>query len=199
MLHFESFEPNAVFSALKTHGAVAVPMLTTSTRERLLNEAQLFSYSDRSGKVGKAQVTQQFGAFTSFAPESDFLTLSRYLQQTCLELGLVGARFEPRLIFNEHVVQKYPAGSIGITPHIDSIRCRNMVVVCVLDGDGDFAICDDRGGKNTQVIPAPPGHVIFMAAIGFCGRTEQQFHFLHNIVGGRTTFGMRQILPREMR
>lgn len=198
MLDPEKFPSHEVVSKLQRRGAVAVPMLSDESRSRLLAETERFAFKDRSGVVGAARVKQEFGAFSNFPSGSSFLALSACARLLCRNLmERAGARFDPHLSFNEHVLQKYPPHSAGITPHIDSIRCRNLVIVFVLDGDGDFAICDDRSGRNPQVIYAPPGYAIFMAAAGLCGRTEQQFHYLNNIVKGRTSFGIRQVLPKH--
>lgn len=181
---------------LRTKGATSFPLLSEETRVRLLKEARSYDYHDRTGIVGKARVEQELAAFQDFPSHSAFHALREdFLAVVCGGLAEAGLTFEPALEFNELVLQKYACNSRGIGPHIDSKRCRNLVAVFLLDGDGDFAICNDRDKTNAEVIMARPGHVILMTAIGLCGRTEQQFHFLDNIREGRLTFGMRHLHP----
>ena len=196
MLNTLAFEPQKALAELKKIGATAFSILDAPMLDVLAKEAHQYHFADRSGVVGKENVRQEFAAFNSFPAESAFYAV-RYMftRKICEVLMASGASFDPWINFNEMVLQRYPAGSSGITTHIDSKRCKNLVVVFPLEGDGDFAICDDRAGRNATVIHAPPGHVILMAAIGFCSRTEQKFHFLSNIRKGRLTFAMRQLDP----
>ena len=97
----------------------------------------------------------------------------------------------PSLHLNDLVLQRYAAGSQGITPHRDHVRYQSLVVLLVLSGHGRYYICSDREGNGAHEIPAPAGHVILMRAPGFASRKDRPFHFLSDITSERYSFGIR--------
>ena len=74
------------------------------------------------------------------------------------------------LHFNDLIVQNYPPGCQGITPHRDHVRYRIVVAIFLLTGDGNFCTCDDRKGVGAKTIPAVPGDLLLMTAPGLVRR-----------------------------
>ena len=92
---------------------------------------------------------------------------------------------------NDLVLQRYPPGARGITPHRDHVRYVGLVVIVQLSGDGRFGLCEDRNGAGIRALAAGPGDGILMRAPGFTGATGRPFHFLDGITAERYSFGMR--------
>ena len=95
------------------------------------------------------------------------------------------------LALNDLVLQRYPPGARGITPHRDHVRYVGLVVLVQLSGDGRFGLCAERSGAGTRVLEAGPGDAILMRAPGFAGTGDRPFHFLDGIAVERYSLGMR--------
>ena len=95
------------------------------------------------------------------------------------------------LPLNDLVLQRYPPGARGITPHRDHVRYVGLVVIVQLSGDGRFGLCADRSGTGARVLDAGPGDGILMRAPGFGGAKHRPFHFLDGIAVERYSLGMR--------
>ncbi len=93
--------------------------------------------------------------------------------------------------FNDLIVQRYPKGSLGITPHRDHLRYTGLVILVTLVGNARFYICADRSGRDPVEIPAAPGGAILLAAPGFAGGKERPFHFLDSVTLPRVSLGIR--------
>ena len=96
------------------------------------------------------------------------------------------------LQLNRLVLQKYNAGSLGITPHHDAKRYVNLICVVVLAGHGRFFVCEDRTGRGAREVEAAPGMAIFMRGPGFHSSRDRPFHYVSEIRETRYTFGLRQ-------
>ncbi|NBD33624.1 MAG: hypothetical protein GVY17_11830 [Cyanobacteria bacterium] len=98
------------------------------------------------------------------------------------------------------VLQTYESGSLGITPHRDGKRYKNLVCVFVLEEEGKFYVCRDRAGNDPIEIDASVGNVLLMRASGFKGINNclaqdeeiRPFHFITNIPIQRYTLALRQ-------
>ena len=93
------------------------------------------------------------------------------------------------LPLNDLVLQRYPPGARGITPHRDHVRYVGLVVIVQLSGDGRFGLCADRAGGGARTLVAGPGDAILMRAPGFAGARERPFHFLDGITVERYSLG----------
>ena len=93
--------------------------------------------------------------------------------------------------FNDLIVQRYPAGCRGISPHRDHARYVVVVAILVLSGDGEFCVCQDRSGDVAVEIPARPGDLVLMRAPGLRGVGPRPFHLLRNVTRYRRTVGLR--------
>lgn len=94
-------------------------------------------------------------------------------------------------VLNDIVVQRYSPGSFGITPHRDHIRYRDIVVLLILCGDGDFYTCADRESSARRIIDIRPGDILLMRAPGFAGSDARPFHGLADVRSLRYSVGFR--------
>ena len=106
-------------------------------------------------------------------------------------LGAMGAPPLDDLALNDLVLQRYPPGARGITPHRDHVRYVGLVAIVQLSGDGRFGLCEDRSGGGARVLAAGPGDAILMRAPGYAGHKGRPFHFLDRITSERYSLGMR--------
>jgi hypothetical protein len=199
-------EPNlpAILNALTNIGATSVPLLKPECCEELLHTARNLPYQWEAEEVGKRDraVRQQLASCEDFSQATLFLQL-RDAFQNLLRQSLANLASDPfsyPIDFNAMVLQKYEPGSIGITPHRDGKRYKNLVCIFVLEGEGKFYVCRDRAGNDPIEIDAFPGYVLLMRAPGFRGikdslaTTEEirPFHFITDIQTQRYTFALRQ-------
>jgi len=190
------FDLPRVLTALETSGATSVPLLTDQAQQVLLEEAERYQYQREVEVVGSGDrvVRQEMASFAAFPADSSFLQL-RDLLQDRIEHELAACRpypFDVPLQLNSLVLQKYEAGSLGITPHRDGKRYVNLICVVVLAGQGRFWVCEDRAGNGAREVEASPGMAIFMRGPGFRGSQDRPFHYVSEIQETRYTFGLRQ-------
>jgi hypothetical protein len=70
---------------------------------------------------------------------------------------------------NHVSVQRYPAGALGITPHLDQKRHRYLVAVFTAEGRAPFTWCRDRSGTPEAVWQAGPGSLVLLRGPGLGG------------------------------
>jgi len=184
------------FDDLSTIGAASRKILAEPFRKALLEEARGYPYQPLPEVVGSGEhaVRQQVGLFRDFPEHSQFVFLKNCFQAWMDEQlkRFPEYPFEHAFRINSLELLKYEAGSIGITPHRDGFRFKNLICVFILGGRGRFFICSDRAGHDAREIDASPGQLILMKAPGFRGLQEQPFHFVTGIRDTRFVFGLRQ-------
>lgn len=194
----------AIFDALTNIGATSIPILTPESRQELLRTAQNLPYQYQTEEVGKGDrfVRQQVASCEDLSQATPFVRLRDAFQKRLTEslARLDVFPFSFPIDFNAMVVQKYEPGSIGITPHKDGKRYKNLVCIFILEGQGRFCVCRDRAGNHPIEIDASGGNVLLMRAPGFCGTDNRlakideirPFHFITDIPTQRYTFALRQ-------
>ena len=187
-----------LFDALSQGGAVAVNILDESFRQNLLTEAQGYAYESLPEVVGSGEniVRQQMGRFIDFPTDSSFLSLKDIFQVWLIDQinNIEGDPFEVPVDFNALELARYEAGSLGITPHKDGFKYKNLICIFMIAGKGRFFTCSDRAGNDAKEIDASPGNVIIMKAPGFLGKKERPFHYVTDIQETRYIFGLRQVV-----
>lgn len=141
-------------------------------------------------------VTQHFSYCRDY-PQEHYLWLIAQKIEKLLQENIpkrVQYIFEPTLSFTEISAQYYEPQAIGISLHKDESRYRNMIVICVIEGDAEFRVITSSGEK---VLNLKVGDVIFMRAPGFMGKDLRPQHAVHNITSPRLTITLRQELPRK--
>ena len=195
-----------ILDSLTDIGATSILILRTDAREQLVHTARNLSYQQEVEEVGKGErlVRQQVASCEDFSEAPIFLQLrdafQELLTQSLIHLSIDSFSFPVDL--NRMVLQKYEPNSIGITPHRDGKRYKNLVCVFVLEGKGKFYVCGNRAGNDPIEIDATAGNVLLMRASGFKGINNclaehdeiRPFHFITDIPTQRYTFALRQEL-----
>ncbi len=193
-----------ILDSLTHIGAASIPLLRTDARKQLVHTAQNLSYQREAEEVGKGErlVRQQVASCEDFSEAPIFLQLrdafQELLTQSLAHLSVYPFSFPVDL--NTMVLQKYEPNSIGITPHRDGKRYKNLVCIFVLEGQGRFYVCSNRAGNDPIEIDASAGNVLLMRASGFKGINNclaesdeiRPFHFITDIPNQRYTFALRQ-------
>lgn len=192
---FLPFDFSKILREIRMHGATSFPLLEDYYRLMLLHEAEKLKYVTQPEFVGPAKVREQLSSVEKIPEPSIFTALKKEFETliACSIMNLErGERpFEIPFYFNEMSLQKYEVGSIGITPHLDSARCQNLIVIFVLKGEAKFATCKDRSGAGAYNVHPKPGNVILMRAGGFDKSDYRPFHFLSDVTEERIAFGLR--------
>lgn len=176
-------------------GAAALNLLPAPALQPLAEEARQLRYRAARSVVGegKAAVYQDFRLTTELPPEEWLMSLAGAFDRL-LRTALADMRAPPLpgdFHINDYIVQHYPAGCAGMSPHRDHIRYTGLVAIVVLAGAGRFMVCDDRAGNNAREIASKPGDVLLMRAPGFQGRGDRPFHAVKDISRERYIFGLR--------
>ena len=178
--------------------ALSLPLLTEPERIRLEAEAQALGYRPAQPVVGQGEraVEQDFEVslhFPRFPPDSPFSHFAADFERltlAALALADPPATAEPFRI-NDLIVQRYPVGSRGITPHRDHLKYRVLVALVTLGGRARFQVCADRAGTDPVDIPAPEGGLLLMRAPGLYGMDDRPFHKLDRVESPRISLGLR--------
>ena len=171
-----------------------VPLLTPAQCQEFADAGADLAFRAAKPVIGEGEraVYQDFDICLSIPQPHRLWRLTRAVER--LIAAALGTMAEPpldALPLNDLVLQRYPPGARGITPHRDHVRYVGLVVLVQLSGDGRFGLCSDRSGAGTRVLEAGPGDAILMRAPGFAGTKDRPFHFLDGIAVERYSLGMR--------
>lgn len=184
-----------VATELRCTGVSVLPLLSEPFRQVLLAETLCYPFRQARPIIGKGanRVAQRMAVCADLRADS----LYRYLSacfQGLLDAAIERSRqqlFDGRVTFNDHMLQKYTVGELGISPHRDRTAYRHLICLFVIAGYGRFYVCEDRAGAGAREIINAPGDVIIMRAPGFQGGDDRPFHYLVNIRSTRYVFGLR--------
>jgi hypothetical protein len=121
--------------------------------------------------------------------------LERLLARALREMPAPPLAAPPPL--NDLVVQRYPAGSRGITAHRDHLCYRDLVAIVTVAGQARFFVSTERSGMNAREVAIPPGSLLLMRAPGFAGRDDRPFHVLSDVSEDRVCLGLRHDVRGE--
>ncbi len=177
-------------------GYACLPILAEAECRALLAGCEALSYSLARPLVGAAgrEVRQDFDLTMEIPKPNPIRDLAASLDvAVAAASGLLDPNPLPDgVVFNDLIVQRYPKGSQGITPHRDHLRYTGLVVLVTLVGKVPFCVCADRSGGDPVEIAAPPGGAVLLAAPGFAGGRTRPFHFLRPVTEPRVSLGIRQ-------
>ena len=97
--------------------------------------------------------------------------------------------------FNDIAIQKYLPYSSGISPHKDHKKYMSVIIIVTLSGKSKFYLCQNRDGRNAQVVDDTPGNIVILPATGFKminNNFVRPIHFVSDITDGRLSIGLRQ-------
>ena len=189
--------PEAMGAALEgvvREDAAVVPLLAPDECQEFIDTSADLSYRSAKPVIGEGEraVYQDFDICLSIPEPHPLWQLTQAVER--LIAAALGTMAEPpleTLPLNDLVLQRYPPGARGITPHRDHVRYVGLVVIVQMSGDGRFGLCTDRSGAGARVLDAAPGDGILMRAPGFGGSKHRPFHFLDGITVERYSLGMR--------
>lgn len=185
----------ACLERIRTEDAAAVPVLGAAGRRRLREATADLAFRPARPVVGEGEkaVTQDFEICDDVPRDGPYGRCAAALS------GLVNAALEnmarppfSAIDFNDLVVQRYQPVPCGISPHRDHIRYVNLIGILVIDGAGDFFVCDDRQGRNARCIDAQEGDLLLMRGPGFDDSRHRPFHMLGEVTRERLILGVRQ-------
>lgn len=175
--------------------AASLRLLDPVACARLAGEAQQLAFRPARAVVGAGEtaVHQDFDLATDIPEDLALRALARALERH-IGRALESMNRNPLpggFAINDLIVQRYAAGSAGISPHRDHIRYVGLVAIVVLAGAGRFLVSQDRSGRDAREVPALPGHLVLMRAPGFNGRNDRPFHAVREITEERYILGLR--------
>jgi len=192
----DAFDAGALLRELARVGAASVPCLDEGYRRVLLAAARAQRYTPGRETVGTGarRVYQQLEVAEPLPAKGELVRLRDELQAILAErfAAVHPYPFETGLRLDEVVLQRYPPGSIGITPHRDHRAYVNLVCLVSLGGEGRFYVCADRAGRDPREVDAAPGTAVLLRAPGFRHAGRRPFHAVDRIRGPRYVVGLRQ-------
>jgi hypothetical protein len=201
LFYLDNFNPHQIVADLSAQGATSLLLLREDFRLKLLQEAESASYTLEPNTVGSGEflVRQQVRSCLIFAAGSPYLLLREAFEALCNEAfkAVSPYPFTSRLRFTEIRLNRHEPGSLGITPHQDGPRYCNLVCLFMIGGQGRFAVCADRFGREARYVDASPGRVTLLRAPGFLASEERPFHYVTDIQDTRYTCGLRHRGPAQ--
>lgn len=94
---------------------------------------------------------------------------------------------------DEVAVQRYHAGALGITPHLDLKRYGYLVAVATVHGSAAFTWCRNRDGDPLATWQAGPGSLVLLRGPGLGGTPDSRpLHAVSGpVTGQRISLGFR--------
>ena len=184
----------AALDQVAREDAAVVPLLAPAECRAFIDAGADLAFRSAKPVIGEGEraVYQDFDICLSIPQTHRLWQLTRAVER--LIAAALGTMAEPpleTLLLNDLVLQRYPPGARGITPHRDHVRYVGLVVIVQMSGDGRFGLCADRSGAGARVLDAGPGDGILMRAPGFGGSKHRPFHFLDGITVERYSLGIR--------
>ncbi|MGH3873650.1 MAG: alpha-ketoglutarate-dependent dioxygenase AlkB [Pseudonocardiaceae bacterium] len=181
--------PTLLGEVIEQGAAFAGDVVRRQFCDQLVVELRDGPYQPVESLVG--QVRQEAESFVVSATELD-----SYPALTCLCTELtrqVHWRGIPEWVPNEVAVQRYPPGSVGITPHRDQRRYAQLVAVVTVAGSAPFTLCHNRDGDPIRTWQADEGSLVLLRGPGLAGDPDgRPMHSVGGPTGTpRTSIGIR--------
>ena len=162
---------------------------------KLIKQVSTFEYRKAKAVVGNS-VSQDFEVcfpaprigcieILSNAIENLFIKSTKLIKNPPIQ----------KVQFNDIAIQKYLPYSSGISPHKDHKKYISVIIIVTLSGKSKFYLCQNRDGRNAQVVDDTPGNIVILPATGFKMINKnfvRPIHFVSDITDGRLSIGLRQ-------
>ena len=162
---------------------------------KLIKQVSTFEYRKAKAVVGNS-VSQDFEVcfpapkigcieILSNAIENLFIKSTKLIKNPPIQ----------KVQFNDIAIQKYLPYSSGISPHKDHKKYISVIIIVTLSGKSKFYLCQNRDGRNAQVVDDTPGNIVILPATGFKminNNFVRPIHFVSDITDGRLSIGLRQ-------
>jgi hypothetical protein len=152
---------------VRTHGAAFIEhALSASFLEELRAETDAMPYEPLAAREGRARQEGQMHVIhgaTSNYPAIDRLRLELVKLVHVQGANIPGcSAWEP----NATWIQRYHAGALGITAHLDLKRYHYLVAIITADGNAPFTLCKNRAGDPLTTWAAAAGSLVLLRAPG---------------------------------
>ena len=176
--------------------AIAIDCITKEACTELSDLADQLQYRNAQPVTGpdKAPVYQDFELDYEIPQEHYFWEIASELQsifKPLLEEYQIAGDDSDDFRLNDLIVQRYPPGCAGISPHRDHIEYRVVILILLLSGDGEFRIHPDRDETTGEIIDFHTGQLLMMGAPGLSPGFVRPFHSVRNVSTARRTIGIR--------
>jgi dihydroneopterin aldolase len=161
---------------LEINNVVVLPLLSDGLCKKMKEAAKEYQFIPAEKVYSKTNIVEQNFTYFRDYPHNNFLWhVSHELEQLVNDAS-----------------QYYNVSKLGISLHKDESRFRNIIVICVLEGESEFCTLTEQGEKS---ISSKPGDVIFIRAPGFMNTNIRPVHAVKNIISLRLSVTFRQELP----
>ena len=150
---------------LRAGSAVAIDCISPETCVTLSELADQLQYRKARPVTGsvKTPVYQDFELDYEVPLEHPFWRIAEALQSVFGPLLDDAPRErlsdnDSGFSLNDLIVQRYPPGCAGISPHRDHIEYRMIILILLLSGDGNFRLHPERDEAEGTVIDFRPGN-----------------------------------------
>lgn len=181
----------SIHESLVTTGAASVPFITAAEREQLLIEAHTLEYVRQPEVAESGIVREDLASCTIKKEGSIFFAIADRLALFVGELAAASGQSLERLPKAHVALQKYEAGSFGITPHRDEKKYGLAICIIPLTGQGTLALCDDREGNNQRPLDTTIGNLVLLRAPGYANMHVRPMHVVRDITSQRIVLGVR--------
>lgn len=192
-----SYTPSIVsnlISELKEKDVCVIPLLSQELCNKMKNETDAFPFIQAEEFYPTSNCRQNFTYFYDYPKDTFIWSVANELEKmlTLSSKNEAHAVFETPLSFTEMAAHHYEISEIGIDPHRDESRYRNIIAICVIEGEGEFYTTTEKINGVEKIIHARVGDVIFMRAPGFMNSDIRPIHGVRNITSPRLSITFRQ-------
>lgn len=152
---------------VRTHGAAFIEhALANAFLEQLRREADAVPYEPLAAREGRARQEGEMHVIhgaTGNYPAIDHLRAELVKLVHTQGADIPGcSAWQP----NATWIQRYHAGALGITPHLDLKRYHYLIAVITADGSAPFSLCKNRAGDPLTTWTAGAGSLVLLRAPG---------------------------------
>jgi hypothetical protein len=162
---------------------------------KLIKQVSTFEYRKAKAVVGNS-VSQDFEVCFPAPKVGCIEILSNAIENLFIKsTKLIKNPPIQKVQFNDIAIQKYLPYSSGISPHKDHKKYISVIIIVTLSGKSKFYLCQNRDGRNAQVVDDTPGNIVILPATGFKminNNFVRPIHFVSDITDGRLSIGLRQ-------
>lgn len=162
---------------------------------KLIKQVSTFEYRKAKPVVGNS-VSQDFEVCFPAPKIGCIKVLSNAIENLFIKsTKLIKNPPIQKVQFNDIAIQKYLPYSSGISPHKDHKKYISVIIIVTLSGKSKFYLCQNRDGRNAQVVDDTPGNIVILPATGFKminNNFVRPIHFVSDITDGRLSIGLRQ-------
>ena len=162
---------------------------------KLIKQVSTFEYRKAKPVVGNS-VSQDFEVCFPAPKIGCIEILSNAIENLFIKsTNLIKNPPIQKVQFNDIAIQKYLPYSSGISPHKDHKKYISVIIIVTLSGKSKFYLCQNRDGRNAQVVDDTPGNIVILPATGFKminNNFVRPIHFVSDITDGRLSIGLRQ-------